>query len=162
MGAAVLSFNVMGIEIIYTKRIERRVPMSMRAILQKTNEMPWVPASSLFGDKVLVEGKDVIFLKILTDRRKEGGGIAEISKFSPPAGKRIRMQAVAESDEHVYILEGGHEDGSGRQIYFPGDYRLHPKGLPHAAILSRETIALIIYAGEPDRVTEFRMEAIPS
>ena len=132
--------------------------MAIRAIFQKTLEMPWVPASVLFGEKLLVEGEDVIFLKILSDRRSEGGGVAELSKFSPPSGKRIRKKAVAESDEHVYILEGGHEDGTGKQIRFPGDYFLHPKGLPHSAIISRETVALVIYAGEPDRVTEFQVE----
>jgi hypothetical protein len=133
--------------------------MTLSAILKKTNEMPWVPASVLFGAKLLVDGQDVIFLKILSDRRAEGGGVAEITKFAPLAGKRIRIKAVAESDEHVYILEGGHDDGTGKQIRFPGDYLLHPKGLLHSAILSRETIALVIYAGEPDRVTEFRVES---
>ena len=133
--------------------------MTLSAIFQKTNEMPWVPASVLFGEKLLVDGLDVIFLKILSDRRAEGGGVAEITRFTPPAGKRIRIKAVAESDEHVYILEGGHDDGTGKQIRFPGDYLLHPKGLLHSAILSRETIALVIYAGEPDRVTEFRVES---
>lgn len=133
--------------------------MTLSALFQKTNEMPWVPASVLFGEKLLVDGEDVIFLKILSDRRAEGGGVAEISMFSPPPGKRIRIKAVAESDEHVYILEGGHDDGSGKQIRFPGDYLLHPKGTPHSAILSRKTIALVIYSGEPDRVTEFRVEA---
>lgn len=132
--------------------------MKIHAILQKTDDMPWVPASSLFSESLLIDGKDVIFLKILSDQRTEGGGVAEITKFSPPPGKRLRIKAVAESDEHVYILEGGFDDGTGKQIRFPGDYLLHPKGLPHSAILSRETTALVIYAGEPDRVTEFRVE----
>ncbi|MHB1287022.1 MAG: hypothetical protein ACYCYP_10795 [Leptospirales bacterium] len=132
--------------------------MTLSALFQQTTGMPWVPASVLFGEKLLVDGQDVIFLKILSDRRAEGGGVAEITRFAPPAGKRIRIKAVSESDEHVYILEGGHDDGTGKQIRFPGDYLLHPKGLPHSAILSRETIALVIYAGEPDRVTEFRVE----
>ncbi len=132
--------------------------MNVRAILQKTDEMPWVPASSLFGEKLLVDGKDVVFLKILSDRRREGGGVAEMTRFSPPPGKRIRIKAVAESDEHVYLLKGGHEDGTGEPLRFPGDYLLHPKGLPHSAILSQETIALVIYAGEPDRIMEFRVE----
>lgn len=134
--------------------------MMIQAILQKTENMPWVPASSLFGEKLLVDGKDVIFLKILSDRRKYGGGVAEISRFIPPPGKRIRLNAVAESDEHVYVLEGGYEDGRGNPIRFPGDYMLHPKGLPHSAIMSRETVAFVIYTGEPDRVTNFRVESI--
>lgn len=79
--------------------------------------------------------------------------------FSPPPGKRIRIKAIAESDEHVYILEGGHDDGAGKQIRFPGDYLLHPQGTPHSAILSRKTTALVIYEGEPDRVIEFRLES---
>lgn len=134
--------------------------MMIQAILHKTENMPWVPASSLFGEKLLVDGKDVIFLKILSDRRKYGGGVAEISRFIPPPGKRIRLNAVAESDEHVYVLEGGYEDGRGNPIRFPGDYMLHPKGLPHSAIMSRETVAFVIYTGEPDRVTNFRVESI--
>lgn len=133
--------------------------MPLSAIFQKTNDMPWIPASVLFGDKLLVDGKDIIFMKILSDRRAEGGGVAEITMFSPPLGKRIRIKAIAQSDEHVYVLEGGHDDGRGKQIRFPGDYLLHPKGHPHSAIMSRKTIALVIYAGEPDRVTEFRVEA---
>lgn len=133
--------------------------MTVRAIIQKTLEMPWVPASVLFGEKLLVDGQDAIFLKILSDRRAEGGGVAEISMFSPPPGKRIRLKAVAESDEHVYILEGGYDDGTGQQIRFPGDYLLHPKGHPHSAIISQKTIALVIYSGESDRVTEFRVES---
>ena len=132
--------------------------MTLSAIFQKTNEMPWVPASVLFGEKLLFDGEDVIFLKMLSDRRAEGGGVAEISMFSPPPGKRIRLKAVAESDEHVYILEGGYDDGTGQQIRFPGDYLLHPKGHPHSAIISQKTIALVIYSGESDRVTEFRVE----
>lgn len=132
--------------------------MTTHPVLKKTNDMPWVPASSLFGESVLIDGKDVLFLKILSDRRSEGGGVAEISKFSPPSGKRLRIKAVAESDEHVYIMEGGYDDGTGKQIRFPGDYLLHPQGFPHGAIISRETIALVIYTGEPDRVTEFRVE----
>jgi len=132
--------------------------MTMPAIFKKTHEMPWIPASVLFGEKLLVDGEDVIFLKILSDNRADGGGVAEISMFSPPPGKRIRIKAVAESDEHVYILEGGHDDGTGKQIRFSGDYLLHPKGHPHSAILSRKTTALVIYAGEPDRVIEFRVE----
>lgn len=140
------------------ERLTRERDVTMHAILKKTDEMPWIPGSVLFGEKLLVDGKDVIFLKILSDRRSEGGGVAELSKFSPPSGKRIRIKAVAESDEHIYLLEGGHDDGTGKQIRFPGDYLLHPKGLPHTAILSRETIALVIYSGEPDRVTEFRVE----
>lgn len=132
--------------------------MTARAILQKTDHMPWVPASTLFGEKLLVNGQDVIFLKMLSDRRDCGGGVAEITKFLPPPGMRIRINAVAVSDEHVYILSGGHDDGTGSQIRFPGDYLLHPEGHPHSAILSRETIALVIYAGEPDRVTDFGVE----
>lgn len=132
--------------------------MNVRAISMKTDEMPWVPASVLFGEKLLFDGKDVVFLKVLSDRRQEGGGVAEITKFSPPSGKRLRIKAVAESDEHVYLLKGGYEDGAGQPIRFPGDYLLHPKGLPHSVVISQETIALVIYTGEPDRITEFRME----
>ena len=103
--------------------------MTIHAILKKTGEMPWVPASVLFGEKLLVDGEDVIFLKILSDRRSEGGGVAELSKFSPPSGKRIRLKAVAESAEHVYILEGdmkmglaNRSDSRATTFFIPKDF----------------------------------------
>ena len=36
----------------------------------------------------------------------------------------------------------------GKQIRLHGDYLLHSKGHPHSAIMSRKTIAMVIYAGE--------------
>lgn len=55
--------------------------MTMPAIFKKTHEMPWIPASVLFGEKLLVDGEDVIFLKILSDRRAEGGELLRSQCF---------------------------------------------------------------------------------
>ncbi|MHB1664253.1 MAG: hypothetical protein ACYCT7_03180 [bacterium] len=66
----------------------------------------------------------------------------------------IRTVAVARSDEHVYILEGGHCHRNGEQRLFPGDYVLNPEGHPHAALVNIETVALVICAGATDEVKE--------
>jgi len=93
-------------------------------------------------------------LKILSDRRGDGGGIAYLVKFSPPAGKLIKLVAIARSDEHVYILAGGYCNKAGEQLRWPGDYGLNPKGHPHSAFIGEETVNLAVYAGEPDEVLE--------
>jgi hypothetical protein len=36
-------------------------------------------------------GNDIVQLKILSDRRAEGGGIAWLAKFLPPPGKLIKI-----------------------------------------------------------------------
>ena len=33
-----------------------------------------------------------------------------------------------------------------------GGYGLNPKGQPHSALIAEETMALVIYAGEPDEI----------
>ena len=93
-------------------------------------------------------------LKILSDRRGDGGGIAYLVKFSPPAGKLIKLVAVARSDEHVYILAGGYCNKAGEQLRWPGDYGLNPNGHPHSAFIGEETVNLAVYTGEPDEVLE--------
>ena len=52
-------------------------------------------------------------LKVLSDRRGEGGGIAWLVKFTPPQGKLIKIVATAMSDEHVFSLQGGRSTKSG-------------------------------------------------
>jgi hypothetical protein len=89
---------------------------------------------------------------VLSDRRGEGGGIAWLVKFTPPQGKLIKIVATALSDEHIFSLQGGRSTKSGQPAQGSGGYGLNPKGQPHSAMIAQETTALVIYAGEPDRI----------
>jgi hypothetical protein len=126
----------------------------MKALMQRTPDLRWTPGSQLYGDKCRHDGHEVIELKILSDRRAEGGGMAYLMKLTPPAGKLIKLIAVAGSDEHVYILQGGYCDRTGRKLRFPGDYVLNPKGHPHSAFVGEESVSLVVYSGEPDLMEE--------
>ena len=116
------------------------------------NEMEWASAVPFFGPAAVFKGKDVVQLKVLSDRRKHGGGIAWLVKFSPPPGKLIKIVATALSDEHVFNLQGGRSTKSGQPAQGSGGYGLNPKGQPHSAMIAQETVAFVLYAGEPDRI----------
>jgi len=116
------------------------------------NEMEWVSAVPFFGPAAVFKGKDVVQLKVLSDRRKDGGGIAWLVKFSPPPGKLIKIVATALSDEHVFNLQGGRSTKSGQPAQGSGGYGLNPRGQPHSAMIAQETVAFVLYAGEPDRI----------
>ncbi|MGH8012387.1 MAG: hypothetical protein ACREQ4_07805, partial [Candidatus Binataceae bacterium] len=127
----------------------------MKSILGKTAWQPWTPGSPLYGADSVHDGHELVHLKVLSDRRADGQGIAFIVKFSPPEGKLIKLVAVARSEEHVYILEGGYCNHAGEQIRFPNDYGMNPTGKPHSAFIGQETTALAVYSGEPDEVRQF-------
>ncbi len=112
----------------------------------------WTSAVPFYGPGAIHDGRDVVQLKILTDRRHEGGGIMWIARFLPPPGKLIKIVAVALSDEHIFNLEGGRGTKSGQPARGAGGYGLNTKGQPHSAMISNETMSLIIYTGEPDEV----------
>jgi hypothetical protein len=116
------------------------------------NEMEWTSAVPFFGPAAVWQGKDVVQLKVLSDRREEGGGIAWLLKFSPPPGKLIKIVATAMSDEHIFNLQGGRSTKSGQPAQGSGGYGLNPKGQPHSAMIAQETVAFVLYTGEPDRV----------
>ena len=73
-------------------------------------------------------------------------------KFTPPPGKLIKIVATALSDEHIFSLQGGRSTKTGQPAQGTGGYGLNPEGQPHSAMISAETIALVVYAGEPDRI----------
>ncbi len=127
----------------------------MKSIMVSTSKSDWISGSGLYGEQSIYNGKELVQLKILSDRRKEEGGLAYLVKFSPPAGKLIKIVAVARSTEHTYVLEGGYCNRAGEQLRFPGDYALNPKGRPHSAFIGKETVSLVVYAGEPDEIREF-------
>jgi hypothetical protein len=116
------------------------------------NTVEWTSAVPFYGPNAVFEGKDVVRLKVLCDRRHEGGGITWIARFSPPAGKLIKIVAIALSDEHVFNLMGGRGTKTGGPTRASGGYGLNTQGQPHSAMISQETESLIVYTGEPDQV----------
>lgn len=113
--------------------------------------MPWSIATELFGAAALYDGAPILEVKRLSDRRAEGGGVAYLLRASPPAGKLIKIVAVARSDEHVFNLSGGRANKAGKPVAASG-YALNPEGQPHSAMIANETVSLVVYAGEPDEV----------
>ena len=117
----------------------------------------WMPGTPFYGPAARYDGKDIVQLKVLSDRRAEGGGIAWLAKFLPPPGKLIKIVATALSDEHVFNLEGGRATKSGTPARAPGGYTLNPTGQPHSAMIATETVSLIVYSGEPDRIVSMEV-----
>src|SRR3954453_6034219 len=120
-------------------------------------EMDWASAVPFYGPAAVQDGSDIVQLKVLSDRRTEGGGIAWLVRFAPPPGKLIKIVATALSDEHVFNLQGGRSTKSGQPAHGSGGYNLNPKGQPHSAMIAQETVALVVYAGEPDRVDSMEL-----
>lgn len=114
--------------------------------------VPWTSGAPFYGPNAIFEGRDIVQLKVLSDRRAEGGGIAWLAKFSPPSGKLIKIVATALSDEHVFNLAGGRATKSGEPVRASGGYTLNPEGQPHSALIANETVSLVIYRGEPDEI----------
>jgi hypothetical protein len=124
----------------------------MQSINLDTEVMEWESGTSLFGPGAVWEGRELVQIKTLSDRRADGEGIAYIFRFNPPEGKVIRVVAVARSDEHIFNLQGGRGTKSGEALRLSGNYGLNPRGKPHSAFIGSETTALVIYTGEPDDV----------
>lgn len=120
------------------------------------NEMEWASAVPFYGPAAVQDGRDIVQLKVLSDRRREGGGIAWLVRFTPPPGKLIKIVATALSDEHVFNLQGGRSTKGGQPTH-GGGYSLNPKGQPHSAMIAQETVGLVVYAGEPDRVDSLEL-----
>jgi hypothetical protein len=117
----------------------------------------WTPGTPFYGPAAVYNGKDIVQLKVLSDRRAEGGGIAWLVKFSPPPGKLIKIVATALSDEHVFNLEGGRGTKSGQPSRSSGGYTINPKGQPHSAFIGTETLTLVIYRREPDEIVSMEV-----
>jgi len=122
------------------------------SIAADTADMEWTSGQSFYGEAAVFEGRDIVQLKLLSDRRGNGGGVAFLVRFIPPDGKVIKIVAVARSDEHIFNLEGGRGTKAGAQLRFPGQYGLNPAGKPHSAFIGTESIALVVYSGEPDEI----------
>jgi hypothetical protein len=122
----------------------------------------WTSGVPFYGPSAIYEGRDIIQLKILSDRRSEGGGIAWLGKFSPPPGKLIKIVATALSDEHIFNLEGDRTTKSGQSARSAGGYSLNSTGQPHSAMIANETVSLIVYTGEPDEIVSLEVVDLAS
>ena len=135
----------------------------MQSISVNTEEMDWSPGTPFYGPGAIFDGREVVQLKVLSDRRAEGGGIAWLVRFTPPEGKVIKIVAVALSDEHIFGLAGGRGTKTGEQLRTQRNYGLDPKGKPHSAFIGTETVSLVIYNGEPDEICSMEvLDAAPT
>lgn len=123
----------------------------MPSVRTSPDDVAWTPWTEVFGDDAFYEGKPIIEQKTMSDRRAEGGGIAYLLRFRPPAGKLIKIVAVARSDEHVFNIAGGRANKAGQPVS-AGGYSLNPDGQPHSAMIAAEITAFVLYTGSPDEV----------
>jgi hypothetical protein len=114
--------------------------------------MEWGSAVEFYGPGAQWDGQEIVQLKVLSDRRGEGGGVAWLVRFLPPAGKLIKIVAVARSDEHIWSIEGGRTNKRGERVTTAGGYALNTRGQPHSAMIAGETVSLVMYLGEPDEI----------
>ena len=126
----------------------------MPTIRADAAQIDWTPGSIFYGPDAVHEGRELVELKILSDRRGQGGGIAWIVRFRPPPGKLIKIVAIARSEEHVFPLSGGRATKHGAPVGFTGGYALNTTGQPHSAFIAEETESLVVYSGEPDEICE--------
>jgi|SRR5262245_35283752 len=109
-----------------------------------TNEMTWQRASEVFPGYVLDtdDPEAGIFVKPLRGPDDGGGCWHCLLRFRPPAGRAIKVTAVARSDEEVFILNSGRA----------GQYGCNPMGLRHGQTVTEDTTILVHYHAAPDEV----------
>ncbi len=89
---------------------------------------PWTVGTAFCGPDAIFDGQEIVRVKLLSDRRSEGGGSAWLVKFSPPPGKLLKIVATARSDEHVFNLEGGRGTKTGTAGAIRGRLHAQPGG----------------------------------
>jgi hypothetical protein len=119
----------------------------MASIHVDTENASWTSGVPFYGPAAVYRGEDIVQLKVLSDRRKDGGGIGWLVKFLPPPGKLIK----------IFNLEGGRATKSGQPVRSSGRYTLNPQGQPHSAFIGAETVSLVIYRGEPDEIVSMEV-----
>lgn len=124
----------------------------MASVRVDIDAIPWRAGTDFCGSGAIYDGQEIVQVKLLSDRRAEGGGSAWLVKFSPPPGKLIKIIATARSDEHAFGLEGGRTTKTGEPTRAPAGYWLNTEGQPHSAFIAEESIAFVLYTGELDEV----------
>lgn len=127
----------------------------MKAAKIPTDQIEWQAVAGPDGQPVRHDGNPFAFIKVLSDRRGNGGGYAYLLRLVPPPGRLVRIIAVARSDEHVFLLEGGYCNKAGELIAAPGAYGLNVEGSPHSAFCAIETVGYVVCRGEPDEIRGF-------
>jgi hypothetical protein len=134
----------------------------MTSVHVDVGALEWQSGAPYYGTEAIYGGKEIVQLKVLSDRRQEGGGIAWLVRFLPPPGKLIKIVAVAQSEEHAFTLEGGRATKAGQPARGAGGYSLNPTGQPHSAMIATETVALVVYSGEPDEIRSMEVLDVAS
>ena len=98
---------------------------------------PWTVGTAFCGPGAVYDGQEIVQVKMLSDRRSEGGGSAWLVKFSPPPGKLIKIVATALSAEHVFNLEGGRGTNTGKPARSSAATRSIPRANRTAPLSAR-------------------------
>jgi hypothetical protein len=126
--------------------------VSMKAAKIVTDQLDWKVFAGPGGRLAEHNGVPFAYIKELSDRRKDGRGYAYLLRLVPPPDRLVRIIAVARSDEHVFLLEGGYCNKAGELIASPGAYGLNVEGSPHSAFCAIETVGYVVCTGEPDEI----------
>jgi len=95
-----------------------------------------------FGQRVFDKDGTLVKNKVLSDRRSEGAGVAYLVRFIPLEGKLLKVIATAQSDEHVYLLEGAYCNRAGEPIAAPGAHSINAGGRRHSAFVASKQLRL--------------------
>jgi hypothetical protein len=107
----------------------------MTSIHVDLDSVEWTPGWTYKGPDALYQGQEVFYRKVLSDRR-----LAMLSKICPLPGKMVKTAAVARSEEHVFNLNGGRVNKSGKPIEAPGNsYTLNRRPRPRLGTPARAT-----------------------
>jgi hypothetical protein len=109
-----------------------------------TKGMEWRPAAEVLpGYDIDSDDPEAgIFVKVLRNPDDGGGCWHLLFRFRPPTGRAIRLTAVAQSDEELFILTGDRS----------GHYGCNPKGLRHGQTITEDTTVLVHYHAAPDDI----------
>ena len=103
-------------------------------------QMEWGPATQFYGPTAVYQGRDIVQLKVLSDRRREGGGIAWLVRYTPPEDKLSRSSRPPCPTSTSLIFAGGRVTESGAPVRAAGGYKLNFEGQSHSALIGAVTI----------------------
>jgi hypothetical protein len=80
----------------------------MASIRVDPSEMEWGSAVAFYGPGAVHEGRDIVQMKVLSDRRGEGGGIAWLVRYSVHGhmwvGQNIRTRLSPVAFRRWFVL----------------------------------------------------------